>query len=148
MDLSYAAAVRLGVDRAGTARVELQALDGNGEPSLAVGAQAGRGGEDFPATAVARNDQPESAASRVQGGLRPGADAIIQVASFGEKANARRLADRLQDAGVDDVDLDHAEVAGADVWRVRVGPVRPAKLDGLMQRLQQLGLPNPRVLSQ
>ena len=147
MDLSYAAAVRLGVDRTGTARVELQALDGNGEPSLAADAGAGAS-EGLAGTDVARSDQAQSAASRVQGGPWPAGDAIIQVGSFGEKANARRLADRLQDAGVDDVDLDHAEVGGADVWRVRVGPVRPAKLGGLMKRLQQLGLPNPRVLSQ
>jgi rare lipoprotein A len=147
MDLSYAAAVRLGVDRTGTARVELQSLDGNGEPSLADAAGA-RVREGLPGTAVARNDRAEAGPSRVQAGLRPGSDAIIQVGSFGEQGNARRLADRLQAAGVDDVDLDRGEAGGADVWRVRVGPVRPAKLDGLLDRLRQLGLPNPRVLSQ
>ena len=47
----------------------------------------------------------------------------LQVGSFGEGDNARRLSERLRDAGVDDVDIDHVELDGRDLWRVRVGPV-------------------------
>lgn len=122
MDLSYAAAVRLGVDRTGTARVELQA--------------------------VAGGEGAESAASSAWGGLGKGGEAIVQVGSFAENANARRLADRLQDAGVDDVDVDHAQIDGQDLWRVRIGPVSPRDLPGLLEHLRQLDLPNPRVFSE
>jgi rare lipoprotein A len=124
MDLSYAAAVRLGVDRTGTARVELQAVDGDDTGPAPV--------------QVAR--QSDATAD--------GADRIVQVGSFGEKANARRLADRLLNAGVDDVDVDQAEVAGQHVWRVRIGPVAADKLPGLLEHLQRLDLPNPRVFAE
>ena len=122
MDLSYAAAVRLGVDRTGTARVELQALGSDGDVPPPV---------QFAGHAAA-----------------PSADRVVQVGSFGEKSNAMRLADRLEDAGVDDVDVDHAEVAGQDVWRVRIGPVSTNKLSRLLEQLRELDLPNPRVFSE
>ena len=125
MDLSYAAAVRLGVDRAGTARVELQAVVS---------------GEDSGPAPVQLAQESASAAE--------GGDRIVQVGSFGEKANARRLADRLQNAGVDDVVLDQAEVAGQHVWRVRIGPVGVDKLPGLLEHLQRLDLPSPRVFAE
>jgi rare lipoprotein A len=151
MDLSYAAAVRLGVDKVGTARVELQTVDADGEPTLAATTAprpSGGGTELAPRAAVARVDKPAADAVRAEDALRPRSEATIQVGSFGEQANALRLTQRLRDAGIDAVAMDHAEIAGAEVWRVRVGPVRPGDLDGLVERLQQLGLPNPRVLSQ
>jgi rare lipoprotein A len=124
MDLSYAAAVRLGVDRTGTARVELQAVGS---------------GDSGPA--------PVQVAQRADAAAE-GADSIVQVGSFGDKANARRLADRLQNAGVDAVDVDQAEVSGQHVWRVRIGPVDADKLPGLLEHLQRLDVPSPRVFAE
>lgn len=147
MDLSYAAAIRLGVDRTGTARVEVEAV-GPGDraspnrdytpisseelqPSLP---------DDTDSTAPLDDDPPQRP-------VLSGAQ-WVQVGSFGEKDNARRLADRLRDAGVDDVDMDHVEVDGRDLWRVRVGPVDGQDLNALLARLRELGLPRPRVFSQ
>jgi rare lipoprotein A len=130
IDLSYAAAVRLGVDRTGTARVELRAITGEGEASADAA--------PFVAT-------PLSPASR---GNDSGGRRIVQVGSFAEKDNARRLADRLDDAGIDDVDLDRAEVDGRDVWRVRVGPLDADEVEAVLARIRALGLPNPRVFSE
>lgn len=151
MDLSYAAAVRLGVDRTGTARVELRSIGNDGElapparfaeqgprPGCGSGFSRdcirGRASEPRPTGAYNRNDDD--------------AQKVVQVGSFGEKANATRLADRLQDAGVDDVDIDHVQVAGNDVWRVRIGPVDGERLASLLEHLRQLDLPNPRVFSE
>ena len=137
MDLSYAAAVRLGVDRTGTARVELQAITGNAVPlpvQLASQAPALRPLDPIPAAADQRID--------VDG------EHFVQVGSFADKSNARRLADRLEDAGLGDVDLDHAQIGEQDVWRVRIGPVRGHELASLLERLRQLGLPNPHVFSE
>ena len=117
MDLSYAAAVRLGVDRTGTARVALEAI-------------AAEAAIPTPAT-------PSSTGS-----------AIIQAGSFSEKANARRLADRLEEGGAGRVDVDHAEVDGRDIWRVLIGPVARDDMDGVLARLRGLGVLNPRVSSQ
>lgn len=124
MDLSYAAAVRLGVDKMGTARVELQAVTADGVQTAAVPQ------ERFQPIPVESGEK------------------IVQVGSFGERANARKLVKRLQDADIDDIALDRAEVSGRDVWRVQIGPVAPDKLLALMEQLRQLGLPNPRVFSQ
>lgn len=124
MDLSYAAAVRLGVDRTGTARVELQAIDGDGTSAPPVQLAQGTGI------------------------VVEGSERTVQVGSFGDKANAQRLADRLQRAGIDAVDVDQAQVAGQHVWRVRIGPVGAEKLSGLLERLRQLDLPNPRVFAE
>jgi len=139
MDLSYAAAVRLGVDRTGTARVQLQSIDSDGRA-----ATCGSGfSRDCPPQEFTPKPSTPPPAAPVNGTPK-----VVQVGSFGEKANARRLADRLQDAGVDDVDVDRAEVAGQDVWRVRIGPVHIEKLARLLEHLRQLDLPDPRVFSE
>jgi len=119
MDLSYAAAVRLGVDRTGTAHVELEAV-GPGD---------------------ARPEESVIAAADPAGG-----DVTLQIGSFGARENARRLAERLQQAGVDAVDVDHVRVEGRDLWRVRVGPVPASDLEELQGRLRALELPEPRVV--
>ncbi len=136
MDLSYAAAVRLGVDRTGTARVELQALDGDGDdasPPVIV---------ESPPPAPALPPAIAAPSGELRGSR------VVQVGSFGEKSNATRLADRLSDAGVERVVLDRAEVAGKDVWRVRIGPVDVERLGELLGQLRQLNLPDPRVLNE
>lgn len=147
MDLSYAAAVRLGVDRTGTARVELQSIGANdrgGAPLFA----AAKPGAAAGVPEVSPQAVSPAAASGARDSLRPGSVAIIQVGAFGEKSNARRLADRLQGAGVDDVDVDRADVSGRDVWRVRIGPVDFGDLTALLDRLRRMDLPEPRVFSQ
>jgi rare lipoprotein A len=135
IDLSYAAAVRLGVDRTGTARVEVRALSPEGEYLVADNAipagGSGGGGGAFVAPAP-----PAAAVS----GKR-----WVQVGSFADKDNAHRLAARLRDADIDDVDLDHVEVDGRDLWRVRIGPVAGGALPALLANLRSLGLSNPRV---
>jgi rare lipoprotein A len=77
IDLSYAAAVRLGVDRTGTARVEVRAVDGNEDaPMLLADAGGGKGGGGGgggrPAPAVA---------------VPPGKQ-WVQAGSFADKDNA------------------------------------------------------------
>jgi rare lipoprotein A len=140
MDLSYAAAVRLGVDRTGTARVELRAV-GPGEENVTASAQTAPVDEPGPASRV----EPLPASTPLPS-VDSDAPVILQVGSFGERDNARRLSERLRDAGVDEVDIDHVELDGRDLWRVRVGPVAGAELAELRQRLRAMELPEPRVV--
>ena len=134
MDLSYAAAVRLGVDRTGTARVELESVGP---------------GDSAPGHRQAAVREPvEQTTPGFGSASRPAGDAVIQAGSFSERSNARRLADRLQEGGVGGVDVDHAEVDGRDIWRVRIGPVGRDDMDGVLARLRGLGVLNPRVSSQ
>jgi len=132
IDLSYAAAVRLGVDRTGTARVEVRSADVS-DVEAAVAAA--------PITTIPAASRPEPSNSG-SGRHR------LQVGSFANKDNAKRLADRLKDADIDDVDIDHTEVSGQDVWRVQIGPVADRKIAGLLEKIRALGLPNPRVFSE
>ncbi|WP_194163163.1 septal ring lytic transglycosylase RlpA family protein [Arenimonas daejeonensis] len=124
IDLSYAAAVKLGVDRTGTAKVEVRALDG---------------GADTGAPAAAAVSAPSPSYTGRQ---------IVQVGAYRERDNARRIAGQLEDAGIDDVEIEDVRVDGDKIWRVRVGPVAPNKVAGVLERLRRLGLPSPRVFSE
>jgi rare lipoprotein A len=126
MDLSYAAAVRLGVDRTGTAHVQLESV---GPGALLASRQ--------PERIVSPPTVPDAI---------PSEDVTLQIGSFAERDNAQRLSDRLEQAGIDDVDIDHVERDGRDLWRVRVGPVAAAQFPVLRERLRALELPEPRVV--
>jgi rare lipoprotein A len=128
MDLSYAAAVRLGVDRTGTAHVDVESV-GPGDTGTRFAQQ--------PPAAVPEPVPTPSV---------PGDDLTLQLGSFAERENARRLQDRLEKAGIDEVDIDHVEREGRDLWRVRVGPVAAADFPALRERLRALELPEPRVV--
>ena len=130
IDLSYAAAVRLGVDRTGTARVEVRAVDGPDDaPMLLAGGGGGGGATGVPRAPAASGRQ------------------WVQAGSFADKDNAQRLAERLRDADVDAVDVDHVEVDDRDLWRVRIGPVDGDDLATVLRKLRALGVSNPRVFT-
>ena len=123
IDLSYAAAVRLGLDRTGTARVEVRALGPEGTPAAAAATVAGAA----PA--------PE--------GRR-----IVQVGAYRDKDNARRVVRQLEEAGIRDVDIDGVRVDGRKLWRVRIGPLAAAAAEDIARTVVRLGLPSPRVFSE
>ena len=142
MDLSYAAAVRLGVDRTGTARVELAAVGpGDGDGPSEVGTEDGRATTkpaDAPSAPTGRRSTPARSIA--------GDELTLQLGSFGERGNAQRLAQRLRDGGIEDVAVDQVELNGRELWRVRVGPLPARRLDELRGRLRALELPEPRVV--
>ena len=73
---------------------------------------------------------------------------IIQVGAYRERDNAKRIAKQLKEAGIDDVEIEDVRVEGGKVWRVRVGPMAPRAVDGVLERVRRLGLPSPRVFSE
>lgn len=129
IDLSYAAAVKLGVDRTGTARVEVQAITGTGAQGPAL------------APAVA---------SRAPTPANPGVlgRQIVQVGAYRDEANARRIAGQLRASGVQDIQVEDVRLHDGKVWRVRVGPVAPPVLESVLASIRALGLPSPRVFSE
>ena len=129
IDLSYAAAVKLGVDRTGTARVEVQALAGGDDARRAVVPEAAS----------------RAAVAASADGLGP---QIVQVGAYRDQANARRIAQRLRDAGVDDIVVEEVRLRDGEVWRVRVGPVSAPVLERVIDSIRELGLPSPRVFSE
>ena len=130
IDLSYAAAIKLGIHVRGTGNVEVRAITpGEKEPA---------------APPVVSAPAPASSPSRA---VRDG-KAWLQVASFGDKDNARRFADRLEDADVDDVDIQRAEVRGTKVWRVRIGPFRGREsAERFAHRVRALGFGTPTIVA-
>ena len=136
IDLSYAAAIRLGLDRSGTAMVEVRALPGG----AVLGPVASRSpSPQRPSTQVAARPTPIA---------DDGAPRLVQVGAYREKANARRIAEQLEDAGLDDVDVDDVALDGGKLWRVRIGPVKADALAGIVSRIRALGLPEPRILAE
>lgn len=166
IDLSYAAAIKLGMHIKGTAPVEVRALTpGEAEPALAapvprrsehrprvpsagarsVSRTAGAGTGRANAAAV---NNPHARAAGIGAG-QTAARTWLQVASFGNKDNAQRLADRLQRADLDDVDIQRARVRGDKVWRVRIGPLDgPAVAARLAAQVRALGLGTPTVVAE
>ena len=64
-----------------------------------------------------------------------------QAGAFTEEANARRLADRLEAAGLADVVVASARTGGRQLYRVRVGPLDTvAAYDAVVEKLRAAGL--------
>jgi rare lipoprotein A len=114
IDLSYAAAIKLGIHIAGTGKVEVRAIDPE-HPELTAA----------PAVPASARDVP----------------LYVQVGAFASRDNARRLATRIEDNDIDDVFLDRVMVDGRLLHRVRVGPLRTvAEADAVGARLRGIGL--------
>ena len=120
IDLSYAAALRLGMLEGGTAEVELEALSAHpveapADVAISRGAAAAAGSQ--PVTAATARPVATVTGPRV-------AD-LIQLGAFASEANARTLARRAE---------PYLAVAprvvpdlGGALWRVRVGPLADAE---------------------
>lgn len=105
IDLSYAAAQRIGIHKAGTGRVEVEiALPGDAAP-------------------IPR--RPDSqVAHAVESALPPGT--YLQVGAFGNKQSAQEFAAALGTKLTYPVTINSAKVA-KDIHRVRLGPFKDAK---------------------
>jgi len=113
IDLSYAAAIRLGIAARGTGLVEVSAID-PGHPD---------------AVAIPR-PQSDSAIPL-----------YVQAGSFASRDNAQRLRDRLDEAGFDDLFLDRVLMRGELFHRVRIGPLDSIeRADALIEQLAAIGI--------
>ncbi|MEP7186907.1 MAG: septal ring lytic transglycosylase RlpA family protein [Rhodanobacter sp.] len=119
IDLSYAAAVKIGIWPKGTGQVEVVGID----PSSAA---------------------PELARTPVVKGAQPGI--FLQIGAFSDLDNAQRLASRLREANLGEVQLSDVLVNGQSVHRVRIGPLANVnRADQVSDRIERMGLPRPRV---
>jgi rare lipoprotein A len=113
IDLSYVAAIKLGIDGNGTGLVEVRAVD--------------------PA-----HPEPEPAARAAPARK---ATLYLQVGAFADPENARRLKARLEQERVAKIAVDRVEREGKTLHRVRIGPLAGVdEADALEQRLERLGL--------
>jgi len=121
IDLSYAAAMELGIVKSGTGRVEVEAVvDANTRTTGAVA-------------------PGPVAAQRI----------YLQVGAFGDEANAARLKGNLESNGVNKVVIRYDEQVSPALYRVRVGPLSgSAEYDALAARMASLEIPNPRLVTE
>ncbi|MBK7144096.1 MAG: septal ring lytic transglycosylase RlpA family protein [Xanthomonadales bacterium] len=113
IDLSYAAAIRLGIAARGTGRVEVEAIDPTHADAVDV-------------------TRPQTATPR---------PLYVQAGSFASRDNARRLRERLDEAGFDDLFLDRVLTRGELFHRVRIGPLDSIEAaEALIERLARIGV--------
>ncbi|GAB4346682.1 MAG: septal ring lytic transglycosylase RlpA family protein [Gammaproteobacteria bacterium] len=126
IDLSYAAAHKLGITAHGTGLVEVEAIV-PGQKVQRAGKQA--------SPAVVANGRAST----------PGL--YLQVGAFINQINAQRLRDRLIRSAFDRVQIQSALAGDRPVYRVRLGPLRSVdQADQLAQTLSSLGYSQPRIV--
>jgi rare lipoprotein A len=129
IDLSYTAASKLDMLRAGTARVEIRVLD----------ARSNTSSQSIALT------PPSQLPTGTPTGTATGSR-FLQVGSFGSSANASALVGRLTAAGISGASVREARVGDRLLYRVRVGPVVDAgQAARLTEQLRDAGVPDARL---
>ena len=129
IDLSYTAASKLDMLRAGTARVEIRVLDARSNTS---------------SQSIALTPPTQLPTGTPTGTATGGR--FLQVGSFGSSANASALVGRLTAAGISGASVREARVGDRLLYRVRVGPVVDAgQAARLTEQLRDAGVPDARL---
>ncbi len=148
VDLSYAAAVKLGYREKGVARVRVEALVPETEISQAQNNSAiDKLIESMPTAGVAPAKQDVMPQMSVAASAPVHATAeqvVLQVASYSSQHNAQEALQRLQAAAISQAQLHDADVNGRKVWRLRIGPVSELAMAELTQRIVGLGFSAPQ----
>lgn len=128
IDLSYAAASRIGIIGTGTGIVEVEAVSG-----------------DEPAVRVATAPAPVAIIPTAQAGAAP--QLYLQAGAFTSRDNAEALRNRLAGAEFRPVHIEPAEVDGVTVYRVRLGPFASVEdSDQVAARASNAGFGTPIVV--
>ncbi|WP_413624293.1 septal ring lytic transglycosylase RlpA family protein [Luteibacter sp. Lutesp34] len=104
---------------------------------VAVATPPGSGAASVPAAVSAGSITPPV----------PGKPSIyLQVGAFSDVANAQRVADQLNRAGLGPVSVVETQIGGRNVRRVRVGPLSDVDTaDRVTDQIAGMGLPRPQV---
>ena len=145
IDLSYAAAARLGILGTGTGVVEVEAVSPE-EPETQA-AQVKTYPLQVIAPAAAAEELPKSPAATA------GPKLYLQVGAFTQWDNAANLRNRLEREALRPISIQPPQAAkgnapdAARVYRVRVGPLTNVEEgDRLTERAAQLGVPDARIV--
>lgn len=144
IDLSYAAAVKLGIDKTGTGLVRVSTTGPGQQPA---------GAPDKPRAAprVAPRVAPRAApraAPRPANARQPARQFFIQFGAFTQRANAQALKDRLAGLRSRLVRIHTARIRGKTFYQVRLGPLRSiAQADELVAQALRLGVSKHRIIA-
>ena len=134
IDLSYAAASRIGMLGKGTALVEIRAIDPEAPQA--------------PPTRVARSPAPAAPpAAPVPQVAGHNPRIFLQAGAFSDSGNAERLRVRLEQGLSSGVRVVPATLATGPVHRVQVGPLASVEIaDEVSARMHGLGITDPLVV--
>jgi len=146
IDLSYAAAVKLGVNTKGTARVTIRALTDNDRPPTRTAQRDSRTiTVNVPMSAASAVPAPASQRPHRVGGDQAGL--FLQVGAFSSRGNAEQLRSRLVAANVPTPSISEGRSANRTVYRLRIGPLANRdQADALLPSLAEVGIYNTRLL--
>lgn len=148
VDLSYAAASRIGMLGKGTALVEIRAIDPTApgkppQPATRVASATPRPGPVLPSSvkrpATAQTDRASTlpAAPRI----------YLQAGAFSSDSNAQRLRRRLEAGLSRPVRVVAAESSAGPVHRVQIGPLASVEIaDQVSARMPDFGVGDPLVI--
>jgi len=123
IDLSYAAATKLGIAASGTGLVEIRTVTANSKPAL---------------------QQPDEPIIQQQD---TATNMYLQVGAFSSEYNAQQLQNKLQGAAFERAAISTADATGAPVYRVRIGPLTSVdEADQLVDQLAALGINQAHVV--
>lgn len=137
IDLSYAAAARIGILGAGTGRVEVEAIVPPGMHATVAPREGARPASAVAAEAAAAAGQPP----RVRPSTTATTATTLQAGAFGSRENAERLAGEIRGQSIEPVRVERDRRLTGSIWRVRIGPLADAETTAMVQRrLRALGI--------
>jgi rare lipoprotein A len=129
IDLSYAAAAKLGITATGTGMVEVEAIDPKAY-------QKHRQKQRPYALQTFERHPPKHAAPKM----------YLQLGAFSNRANARQLQQRVTHV-FQSVSIDTLNQAKSPLYRVRIGPITNTdEADHLINELRQQGFSAPQIV--
>lgn len=167
IDLSYAAAIKLGVADTGVARVEIRTLTATDKPGSATPGHLARTTRiDVPLTRSHQTARPTAAPvmlaqspanvdkrrdSRTQtatGITTQESGLFLQVGAFASRNNAENLRSRIVAADLPSPSITTNHGGTRTVYRLRIGPLANRRqADALLPGLAQVGIHSPRLLT-
>lgn len=143
IDLSYVAAIKLGVWQKGTGMVEVRAINPAHPDQDRVPMRATEAAPDRSPPA-SRPDARIASANPPDKGHKPAL--YLQVGAYSDHANAEHAAATLRNARLGEVHVVESVVNGKNIQRVRLGPLKDVdEADGLTPKVRALGLGEPRA---
>jgi len=143
IDLSYTAAIKLGIFGHGTGYVEVRAIDPYAALTATAAAAPSKPAtpQAVPPAVTATTRDTEPAAGRT-------ARLFLQVGAFTSRRNADQLVARLQKAAFTSLRISPATHKNTTVYRVQVGPLASAAAaERMSERLTRFGIELPQVVA-
>lgn len=148
IDLSFAAAVKLGVKQTGTALVEVRVIDPGEYPDLGPRAAFEPALKSNARRVTPATLPPSSFAARTDV-IAQEPSIFLQVGAFSSRDNAEVQKRRLLSGNIVPAFVDQVATARGPMHRVRVGPLESVALaDELTHDIEALGFESPQIVIQ